>query len=535
MTGGGIHLARAGVDPGPRNVYVAIAPCRLFDTRAGADNIGPRNTPLSTADTFTAQVTGTNGNCTIPANAVAIVTNVTAVSPTASSFITVYPADLATRPTASNLNVSANQAPQPNLVTTTLSATGAISVYNHLGTVDLIADITGYYTDHNHDDRYYTKPQADALLTRVPTPANTGHAITRADAGNVVGYFTSVIVGSDGLPIISYYDATNADLKVVHCSSTNCASGDVPRAVDQSGDVGSYTSMTIGRDGLPIISYYDSTNGDLKVVHCTTVACSTNDAPRTIDNTANVGHYTSITIGVDGLPIISYYDITNTNLKVVHCTTIACTTNDPPRTVDNLGETGAFTSITIGVDGLPIISYYDITNTNLMIVHCTTIACTTNDAPRTVDNLGIVGLFTSMNIGVDGLPIVSYYDIGNADLKIVHCTNVPCTTNDAPRVLDQSGSVGKHTSITIGSDGMPIISYNDASNTSLKVVHCTTIACVTNDPPRSLDNSGEVGEYTSITIGIDALPIITYTDLTDGDLRVVHCSNEHCIPYHRQR
>jgi len=38
--------------------------------------------------------------------------------------------------------------------------------------------------------------------------------------------------------------------------------------------VGYYTSITIGSDGLGLISYYDYGNGHLKVVHCGNVACS---------------------------------------------------------------------------------------------------------------------------------------------------------------------------------------------------------------------------------------------------------------------
>jgi hypothetical protein len=34
------------------------------------------------------------------------------------------------------------------------------------------------------------------------------------------------------------------------------------------------TSVTIGADGLGLISYYDVTNGDLKVAHCSDAACS---------------------------------------------------------------------------------------------------------------------------------------------------------------------------------------------------------------------------------------------------------------------
>jgi hypothetical protein len=48
-------------------------------------------------------------------------------------------------------------------VTTALSALGQFNVFNLQGTVDVIVDVNGYYADHNHDDRYYTKAEVDAL------------------------------------------------------------------------------------------------------------------------------------------------------------------------------------------------------------------------------------------------------------------------------------------------------------------------------------------------------------------------------------
>ena len=79
--------------------------------------------------------------------------------------------------------------------------------------------------------------------------------------------------------------------------------------------------MTIGPDGLALISYHDFTNGDLKVAHCSNVACiaATNT---TVDAAGNVGAYTSIAIGVDGLGLISYYDLTNASLKVAHLSNV---------------------------------------------------------------------------------------------------------------------------------------------------------------------------------------------------------------------
>jgi hypothetical protein len=62
--------------------------------------------------------------------------------------------------------------------------------------------------------------------------------------------------------------------------------------------------VTIGADGLGLISYYDNTNDDLKVAHCSDVACSS-ATTATLDSIGNVGWYTSVTIGADGLGLIS--------------------------------------------------------------------------------------------------------------------------------------------------------------------------------------------------------------------------------------
>ena len=56
----------------------------------------------------------------------------------------------------------------------------------------------------------------------------------------------------------------NGALKVAHCVDTACSSATFVK-LDAAGMVGTYTSITIGADGLGLISYYDATNGNLKV------------------------------------------------------------------------------------------------------------------------------------------------------------------------------------------------------------------------------------------------------------------------------
>jgi hypothetical protein len=86
-------------------------------------------------------VTGQGG---VPSGGVsAVVLNVTAVTPTTQSYLTVWPTGPG-RPLASNLNYTAGQT-VPNLVVVRVGLGGKISLYNHDGTVDLVADVAGWY------------------------------------------------------------------------------------------------------------------------------------------------------------------------------------------------------------------------------------------------------------------------------------------------------------------------------------------------------------------------------------------------------
>jgi hypothetical protein len=147
VTLGGTQLAfGAGSNSSTPSVLVSIVPCRLMDTRPGPDQIGPRSHPLEADSTYTTAVWGVNGDCTIPESATAVAANVTAVNGTERSFLTLFPADAAERPLASNLNWEAGMSATPNKVDVKLSAgDGELSMYNLAGTVDVVIDVVGYY------------------------------------------------------------------------------------------------------------------------------------------------------------------------------------------------------------------------------------------------------------------------------------------------------------------------------------------------------------------------------------------------------
>ncbi|GAI70057.1 unnamed protein product, partial [marine sediment metagenome] len=82
-----------------------------------------------------------------------------------------------------------------------------------------------------------------------------------------VGEYTSIAIGTDGNPVISYFDKDSKNLKFTKCISGNCTSTSdwTTATVDSTNDVGSYTSIAIGTDGWPVVSYFDDTNDNLKV------------------------------------------------------------------------------------------------------------------------------------------------------------------------------------------------------------------------------------------------------------------------------
>jgi len=153
LGGGGIGLVSA-TQPEGASTWVSITPCRVIDTRP-AFNVGPKASPLGPGETHSVSAHGDNGDCTgIPADAVALSMNVTAVDATAPTFLTIW-ATGESQPTTSSLNPAPGQPPTPNAVTTNLSGSGEFDIFNLDGNVHVLADINGYYVDHHHDDRYF--------------------------------------------------------------------------------------------------------------------------------------------------------------------------------------------------------------------------------------------------------------------------------------------------------------------------------------------------------------------------------------------
>ncbi|MFK0046990.1 PKD domain-containing protein [Streptomyces sp. NPDC090741] len=119
--------------------FTPYAPTRLLDTRDGT------GAPRGMVQAYSSAKIKIAGTGKIPAGVTAVALNVTATNTSNPGHVTVFPGGT-TRPTTSNVNFVAAQT-VPNMVIVPVGKDGTVELYNGSWTaIDLIADITGYFT-----------------------------------------------------------------------------------------------------------------------------------------------------------------------------------------------------------------------------------------------------------------------------------------------------------------------------------------------------------------------------------------------------
>lgn len=307
-------------------------------------------------------------------------------------------------------------------------------------------------------------------------------------------------------------------------------------SVVDTGGVGEHTSVAFGADGLALISYYDVTNHDLKVAHCLDAACSAS-TKITVDSVGDVGLDTSIAIGADGLGIVSYVDFTNGRLKVAHCTDAACS-SATAAALTAVGPAGQGTDVAVGVDGRPIIAFRS--GSVLRVAHCVDATC--SDATATSYPNG--GGYPTITIRGNGLPLIAHY--GTAGLQVGRCQDVPCTSATflsviGPIVDPDGGGGGGPTqyshlgpSLTTGADGRAVMAHVRVTNpmppflpfTDVLINRCVDMACTSLGPAKAFPVApGPLSFAPAVAVGANDLPILAWGL---ANLQTVFCSGPAC-------
>lgn len=380
------------------------------------------------------------------------------------------------------------------------AATNVLEDGDDVGTgLDMVLDGRGFPVLS-----YVDKTNGELKMTHCENAACTVRTVATIDAIRTVSGDTSLVLDSSGFPVFSYYDVVNRDLRYIRCTNANCTSTANAKVLLSSGDVGIHSDMfrwnnngSNGGDNFIIVAY-DATKTALVSAICFGLECG-GLGTATLDNTASVGRYPSIVplSNTSELPRIAYFDETNGALKISFCSSfLDDSTCVESATISVPGAiVGTFSSISLDSDGNPVVSFYDQTHGDLLLIHCSTENCSDKPVVRTLDSVGNIGAGTSLALNSKGNPVVAYYDVTNTALKLITCGDSNCGSGNRITTPESANAVGEFPSIRLTSLATALVSYYDRSNGNLRFTN------ITNLPPTGLANF-TVGTRTSTSIAL---------------------------------
>jgi len=283
------------------------------------------------------------------------------------------------------------------------------------------------------------------------------------------------------------------------------------QTLDGSGGyVGKNTSLVLDSIGYPHISYYSEAYLTVKYTKWDGSKWVFYEVEKIGPVGPGVGAYeTSISLDTFDSPHIVYaptYGSPNySDLKYAKFDGTKFTTS----TVDAIGDVGRFCSIDIDQYNYPHISYYDSTNADLKYTKWNGTSWeiyTLDSGEARVGNHGSIAVDVNNNVHI------SYRDSTNGTLKYAKWNG----TSWNFEVVDSPGSSGvSNTSIALDTNNYSHISYFDDTNDDLKYAKWTGSSW----DVQTVDSAGGVGEYSSIALDTNNYPHISYFDVGNWDLK----------------
>ncbi len=157
---------------------------------------------------------------------------------------------------------------------------------------------------------------ASVVLAALSTPPPqhrasiaSGLAITINSYGDV-GQYSSLALGPSGNIDIMYYNASAGDWKIASYSGADWTNQTLHATPDNDG---LYDSLVTNKSDVVLGCCYDATTGDLKLAWNESTAWYN----MTLDTGGDVGRWTSLRVDSADNVHISYYDVTNGDLKYI--------------------------------------------------------------------------------------------------------------------------------------------------------------------------------------------------------------------------
>lgn len=228
-----LGFAPSNVSASGGGVYRPMTPVRVMDTRQCAPcgaPIGPYTSPFGPGVTRQLDLATASDGVPASGEVIAVVLNVTVTDASTSGFLTLFPYG-ATQPNTSNVNFGAGQT-VANLVQVAVSGTSAtIAIFNFQGSVDVIVDVAGYFTNNVNASGLFTSiTPARYLDTRqcgpcgapigpYSTPFGNGQVRNVLIAGATLGGGMPVPAGASGVILnITVTDTSAAGFLTVYAA-----------------------------------------------------------------------------------------------------------------------------------------------------------------------------------------------------------------------------------------------------------------------------------------------------------------------------
>ncbi len=187
-TANAVQAANGGAFLTPGSDFTPHTPTRLLDTRNGTGAPAGKVAGQGSARVKVA------GNAAVPAGVTAVALNVTVTETVDSGYVTAWPGAGYDRPGTSNLNYTAGRS-VPNLVIVPVGEDGYVELYNGgPQPVDLIADVTGYFTRASAGG-YTSMTPARFVDTREGVGTSQGRLAARSAFATPIGGLRGVPQG----------------------------------------------------------------------------------------------------------------------------------------------------------------------------------------------------------------------------------------------------------------------------------------------------------------------------------------------------
>lgn len=333
-------------------------------------------------------------------------------------------------------------------------------------------------------------------LLNMDTRARTWE-VEVVDEEGIVGKDTSIAIDSNDNIHISYFDSTNHDLKYAMYNGTAWN-------ITTLGDSRGYTFIAVDSHGYPHICHIRLLASYSIVYLHYNGSCW--EEYIAVTNTSLGRHY-YFTLDSKDRPHISYYYKPSEDLRYTFFNGTAWENT----VVETQGSTGYYSSLALDSHDFPHISYHDGTHEDLKYAFSNGTAWTI----QTVDSTGWTGYDSSIDMDSSDLPHISYYDYTEEDLNYASFNGTEWNIS----ILDSDGRKGTCSSLVIDNDDHPHIAYTDSKNNGLKYIYYNGYQW--ND--ETVDSCGDGIDFLSLAFDSRQLPHISYLEgRPNWNLRYAH-------------